>query len=213
MNKSDSQPAAGAPGATRPALPGADLVYFPDAGLAEPDDLLQRLLASVEWTQQTIRLFGKSHPQPRLEAWYGEPGASYSYSGIQHEPLPWNADLLPLRRSVEAICGRRFNSVLLNWYRDGNDYMGLHADDEPELGNEPCIASLSLGATRRMYFRHRRDATIGTFSLDLASGSLLIMQGATQQNYKHGIRKTARPCGPRINLTFRWVAARDDQRS
>lgn len=189
-------------------MTGADVTYYPDIGIEDDDALLTHLLCEVPWRQQNITLFGKVHPQPRLEAWYGDSNAHYSYSGIVHRPTPWTHELQRLRAQVAALCQHEFNSVLLNYYRNGDDSMGLHADDEPELGRHPVIASLSLGATRRMYFRHRHKADIPTLSLDLPSGSLLIMAGATQENWKHGIRKTRRPCGPRINLTFRRVCGR-----
>ena len=112
-----------------------------------------------------------------------------------------------LRRAVQDLCSAEFNSVLLNYYRHGRDSMGLHADDEPELGARPVIASLSLGATRRFFFRHKRDRSQQGLALDLASGSLLVMAGETQANWKHGINKVSRPCGPRVNLTFRQIIA------
>jgi len=169
------------------------------------DTVLQTLLDNTPWQQLSIKLFGKSHPQPRLEAWYGDPGAHYSYSGIQHTPLPWTPELAQLRQALESFCNARFNSVLLNLYRDGSDSMGLHADDEPELGPHPTIASLSLGAQRRMYFKHKTRKDLIGPSIDLPHGSLLVMAGETQQYWKHGIRKTRKACGARINLTFRLI--------
>lgn len=187
-------------------LQGAELTFYPDIGLAERDTLFTHLANTSPWRQHDIKMFGKVHPQPRLEAWYGDPHAHYSYSGIAHHPTEWTPQLAILRQRVEQLCHCDFNSVLLNYYRNGDDYMGLHADDEPELGPQPVIASLSLGATRRMYFRHKHRPEVPTLSLDLPSGSLLLMAGTTQENWKHGIRKTRRACGPRINLTFRRVA-------
>jgi alkylated DNA repair dioxygenase AlkB len=149
-------------------------------------------------------VFGKTHPQPRLVAWYGDPGTRYSYSGIDHEPLPWTKALQRLRRQVADVCGYGFNSVLLNYYRDGRDSMGMHADDEPELGPRPVIASVSLGEPRPFRLVHRRREA-ESLSLPLPSGSLLLMRGDTQRNWKHGINKTSRTCGPRINLTFRRI--------
>ena len=127
------------------------------------------------------------------------------YPGTVLEPVPWTGMLSSLRDAVEQAAGGRFNSVLLNYYRDGNDAMGLHADDEPELGPAPVIASLSLGATRTLYFRHRTRRDLATFNLPLPSGSLLVMRGTTQQYWKHGLRRVSRPCGPRVNLTFRRI--------
>lgn len=186
----------------------AELLLYESIGIDDAK-YLAALLDSTPWQQEHVTLFGKRHLQPRLEAWYGDPGACYTYSGIAHSPNAWNQALTALKKKIESLCGHRFNSVLLNLYRDGNDAMGLHADDEPELGERPVIASLSLGAERRMYFRHKRDKTAETFSIDLPSGSLLIMRGETQHHWKHGIRRTARACGPRINLTFRSIIALD----
>ncbi len=191
--------------ATRIPAPDADLVLHLAIGLPDNQALLQELIDDTPWQQQEITLFGKTWPQPRLVAWYGDPGASYTYSGLVQEPLPWTDTLNELRKQVEKAANHRFNSVLLNYYRDGSDSMGMHADDEPELGPEPVIASLSLGETRRLRFRHRSRREIKPFSLQLPPASLLIMAGTTQQNWKHGINKTRRPCGPRVNLTFRRI--------
>jgi alkylated DNA repair dioxygenase AlkB len=151
-------------------------------------------------------MFGKEVPQPRLTAWYGDPAAQYTYSGLTWEPRPWTPTLLDLRRRLEAATDARFNSVLLNYYRDGRDSMGWHADNEPELGAAPAIASLSLGASRRFRLRpYRGGLTHPSFSLDLPTGSLLLMRGPTQQHWQHELPKTARPVGPRLNLTFRWI--------
>jgi alkylated DNA repair dioxygenase AlkB len=189
-------------------LPLADLWLDP-LFLAEGEAaaLLGELSDSVEWEQRAIRLYGREVAQPRLTAWYGDADASYAYSGLRWEPRPWTATLAELRRRVEAACGCRFNSVLLNLYRDGRDSMGWHADDEPELGTAPIIASLSLGATRRFRLRPRAGVAAGALGLDLPAGSLLLMRPPTQQHWQHALPKTARPVGPRLNLTFRWVDA------
>ena len=190
-------------------LPQADL-WFDPAFLpaAEADALLAQLTAEVAWEQRSIRLFGQEIPQPRLTAWYGDPAARYTYSGLAWEPRPWTKTLLTLRQRVEAAASARFNSVLLNLYRDGRDSMGWHADDEPELGSTPAIASLSLGAARRFRLRPRAGLAHPPLGLDLPGGSLLLMRGATQQHWQHALPKTSRPTGPRLNLTFRWVGAR-----
>ena len=161
------------PTPARIPLPGADLLLFDSLRLEDEAGLLDRLIRDTPWRQEDITLFGRTHRQPRLVAWYGDPGASYRYSGIDNEPLPWTPGLRDLRRRVEEACGAGFNSVLLNYYRDGRDAMGMHADDEPELGPRPVIASLSLGATRRLRFVHRRreEAPLG---LSLPSGSRLV---------------------------------------
>ncbi len=192
------------------SLPDAELILFERVDLGcEPRELLQRLIEDTPWRAENITLFGKTYPQPRLLAWYGDENAHYTYSGICHQPLPWTGPLLRLRDTAQALAGSHFNSVLLNYYRDQRDSMGLHADDEPELGPEPVIASLSLGAERKLVFQHRRRE-FDNVSLVLPSGSLLVMRGATQRNWKHGIRKLTRPCGPRLNLTFRRVIPSTD---
>lgn len=166
------------------------------------DEVFRRLRDETPWRQDSIVLFGKQHLQPRLTAWYGD--ASYTYSGLRLDPLPWTPLLAELRATVETTCGCRFNSVLLNYYRNERDSMGMHSDDEPELGPEPAIASLSLGATRSFKLRHKRNKR--TVKLDLHDGSLLLMSGSLQSNWLHGINKAARSLGERINLTFRFIA-------
>ncbi len=188
-------------------LPDADLLLYPrpDLGIG-PDRLLAGLIHDTPWQQREITLFGRRHLQPRLVAWYGDEGACYTYSRTRFEPLPWTAPLAALRDRVGDLAGQRFNSVLLNCYRDQRDAMGLHADDEPELGPEPVIASLSLGEARSLTFRHRSRRDIPPFELPLPCGSVLLMRGVTQRYWKHGLRRLSRPCGARVNLTFRQVA-------
>jgi len=172
---------------------------------AESDACFSELLDLVEWEQHIIRIRGREIASPRLSAWYGDPDAHYRYSGLSLEPRAWLPPILALKARVETVCAAPFNSVLLNLYRDGSDSMGWHSDDEPELGERPLIASLSLGATRRFRLRHRRRRDLDPVALDLESGSLLIMQGDTQRFWKHQIPKTKRSVGPRINLTFRSI--------
>jgi alkylated DNA repair dioxygenase AlkB len=191
-------------------LPQADLLFDPAFLLpADADKLLAELRAEVAWEQRNIRIFGQEVPQPRLTAWYGDPAARYTYSGLTWEPLPWLPALLSVRQRLENATQTSYNSVLLNYYRDGRDSMGWHADDEPELGPAPAIASLSLGATRRFRLRPRAGQAHPSLSLDLPTGSLLLMRGPTQQHWQHALPKTARPIGPRLNLTFRWVGSRE----
>lgn len=182
-----------------------DVIYLPAAFEAPAADrLFVALRAEIAWRDEEILLFGVRRRVPRQVAWYGDPGASYTYSGVVHEPLPWTVTLREIKARAEALAGCRFNSVLLNRYRDGRDGMGWHADDEPELGPEPVIASLSFGATRRFRMRHRRRKT-EVADFDLAHGSLLLMRGPTQHHWLHAVPKTRRPVGERINLTFRQV--------
>lgn len=169
--------------------------------------LMSVLLRELPWAQRPIRIMGREVLQPRLSAWIGDPGAAYTYSGVLNEPQPWPAALLELRARVSAEAGAPFNSVLCNLYRDGNDSMGFHADAERELGPEPVIASLSLGATRRFQLRHRRN-TADRLDLDLADGSLLMMRGTLQQHYRHAVPKQRAVTAPRINLTFRTIVER-----
>lgn len=186
-------------------LPDADIRYLPAAFTpAEADELFADLRDGIGWRQEEVVIFGRARLVPRLVAWHGDPGARYTYSGVAHEPLPWTPVLQAVRSRVESLSGHRYNSVLLNLYRDGRDGMGWHADDEPELGRDPVIASVSLGAARRFRLRHRRRRE--TVPLDLGHGSLLLMQGPTQHHWMHAVPKTSRPVGERINLTFRQVA-------
>jgi alkylated DNA repair dioxygenase AlkB len=174
----------------------------------EADLFLERLWRELNWSQREITLFGRRLMQPRLIAWYGEPGAVYSYSGLTLAPLPWHPLLQRLKTRVEECSGSHFDSVLANAYRDGSDSMGWHSDDEKELGPEPVIASLSLGVPRRFLLRPRtRPAGErgGTIALSLAHGSMLLMKGASQQRFQHSLPRTMRPVGLRINLTYRRV--------
>lgn len=187
-------------------VPGADISYAERVPLPLPQQtLLDRLIAEIHWRRETISMWGKTYLQPRLIAWYGDPGATYTYSGLQLEPLPWTPLLADVKTTVERLTGTAFNSALLNYYRDHRDSMGLHSDDEAELGPLPTIASLSLGAERTLILKHRRDRTHRQVRLPLAGGSLLVMCGDTQRNWKHGINKEGGPCGPRVNLTFRRI--------
>lgn len=187
-------------------VPDADVRLLASLPLgAAPEAILTRVIAETPWRSEKIVMWGREYVQPRLLAWYGDPGAAYTYSGTRHEPVAWTPLLAELRRRVESAAGASFNSVLLNYYRNERDSMGLHSDDEPELGPEPVIASLSLGATRTLVLRHRTDRSIKNVRIPLESGSLLVMRGPTQHRWQHGIAKLARPCGPRVNLTFRRI--------
>lgn len=171
---------------------------------AQADRLFEDLHSAIDWEVHRIRLFGRLVDSPRLSSWIGDSDASYVYSGVRFAPKPWPPALARLRDQVSAAGGERFNSVLANLYRDGRDAMGWHSDDERELGPQPVIASLSLGAVRRFGFKHRRQPD-QKLVLELGNGSLLLMSGATQSNYRHCLPRTARPIGARINLTFRRI--------
>jgi alkylated DNA repair dioxygenase AlkB len=170
---------------------------------AEADQALRALIDGIDWRQEQASLFGRKIPLPRLTAWYGDHG--YSYSGINHEPAPFTPTLLELKRSIERLTSSRFNSVLINLYRNGQDSMGWHSDDEASLGSEPTIASLSLGSTRRFHLKHR--AADRRLFVDLPHGSCLIMRGRCQDAWHHQLPKTRKPVEARINLTFRKIVA------
>ena len=167
--------------------------------------LFEQLSANLAWEQTRIRMAGKLIPIPRLNAWYGEDGAAYRYSGTRFQALLWADPLIRIRELIEQRCGHSFNSVLANLYRDGQDSVAWHADDEPELGRDPFIASLSLGQQRRFQLKHRRDKSIHRIDIELPDNSLLLMGGALQHHWLHQVPKTRKPIGPRINLTFRWI--------
>ncbi len=186
---------------------GDDFAFEPawlDAGAGHA--LFDALLATLPWTTHRVVLFGRAVDSPRLSCWIGDPGATYRYSGVRHEPVSWPDTLRPLRERLRCETGHAFNSVLANLYRHGRDSMGWHSDDEPELGERPVIASLSLGATRRFVLRHRRDPSRKRV-LELPHGSLLLMRGDSQVDWRHALPRTAKPVGPRINLTFRRIGS------
>lgn len=169
-------------------------------------DYLQELIEQVQWKQDEIKMFGKVMPLPRLTAWYGDSNAAYTYSGITNKPLQWSPLLLKLKSAVEDHCKTKFNSVLLNYYRDGSDHMSWHCDNERELGKNPVIASLSFGAKRKFQFKHKNDKGTEVVSIEPDSDSLIIMKGTIQEYWNHRITKTAKPIGPRVNLTFRSIS-------
>lgn len=188
-------------------LPQAEVILYPAFFSApEADRLLRELRDTTAWRQESITLYGKTIEVPRRTAWYGDEGTRYIYSGITNVPLPWTPALMEVKRAVEPPAGVAFNSVLLNRYRTGQDSVSWHADDEPVLGENPVIASVSLGAVRRFRLRHKRLRSL-VIALDLPHGSCLVMAGATQHCWVHEVPKTARPVGPRINLTFRRCRA------
>ena len=168
---------------------------------AEADDLFEKILNLTPWNENHITLFGKKHAIPRLESWHGD--YSYTYSGIKHEAKIWTPELASVKKRIEQSVNIQFNSVLANLYRDGTDSNGWHSDNEKELGENPIIASLSLGANRKFKMRNNQNGE--NIDLYLANGSLLIMAGLTQAYWKHTIPKTRKNVSPRINLTYRVV--------
>ena len=188
-------------------LPDADVAYYESFFPVENSDrLLDSLINKIQWKQNTIRFYGKESPVPRLEAWYGDPGMSYSYSGIRMDPLPWTEDLLEIKKIIEPVSMTTFNSVLINFYRDGKDRVAWHSDDEKELGKKPIIGSVSFGAERKFKLRHKKYRENGLRSdIMLKHGSFLLMSGSTQSHWAHEIPRTAKPLGPRVNLTYRKI--------
>ena len=186
-------------------LPDAEIIYYPNfMDTMEADAIFSDLKNTIPWQQDEIRVFGKIHQQPRLTALYGNKDKTYSYSNIKMSPNPWIPILEKIKLEIEKVCPTEFTTVLLNYYRDGKDSNGWHADDEKELGINPIIASMSFGVTRNFQLKHNSNTGIKKNIL-LEHGSLLIMKGTTQHYWKHQIPKTAKLIGPRINLTFRII--------
>ncbi len=182
-----------------------EVIFYPNLfSIQESDRLFSDLSSSIKWRHDTIHIYGKKIPLPRLTAWYGDEGKSYIYSGIEHYPEPWTSTLTLIKSKAEEISEVTFNSVLLNLYRHGQDSVSWHSDDEPELGKNPIIASISFGETRRFFLKHKILQDHKT-ALNLFHGSLLLMKGETQHFWKHQIAKTAKSVEPRINLTFRVI--------
>lgn len=171
----------------------------------ESDQIFQELLSKIKWRQDKMKLYGKEFELPRLTAWYGDDGKSYTFSGIPMNPDAWTPTLLSIKSRIEEVTQAKFNSVLLNLYRSGKDGVSWHSDDEPELGKNPMIASVSFGETRRFQLRHKLDKSLDKVEITLTHGSLLIMKGSTQHFWQHQIPKTAKSLRERINLTFRII--------
>lgn len=187
----------------RIALPEAEIILYPQAIAKErADALFEQLRREVAWERRKGKLYGREYEVPRLQAWYGDSGVSYVYSGMKLVAEGWLAVLRELRDWLETVEPAGYNAVLANHYRDGNDGVGWHSDDEPGLGDEPVIASLSFGATRRFDLAHRERKDLKT-SIDLTHGSLLLMKGSTQRCWRHQIPRQRKITSPRINLTFR----------
>ena len=186
-------------------LPDADIEYYPNFfEIDRSDAFFEKLQCEIPWQQDNITVYGKTHPQPRLTALYGNEGKPYSYSNIVMQPNAWNPLLMFIKNEIEDIVAENFTTVLLNFYRDGKDSNGWHADNERELGRNPVIASVSFGAERSFHLQHNTIKE-QKLKITLEHGSLLLMKGTTQHFWKHQIPKTAKPIGPRINLTFRII--------
>ena len=192
--------------------PGGNLLMIDGEAYFHPDlfsaeechELFTGLQSNVEWKQEPIKIMGREIMQPRLTAWYGDAGKSYRYSGITMEPAPWISELLVIKNKIQNISEQTFNSVLLNFYRDGQDSMGWHSDNEKSLGANPVIGSVSFGTSRTFQFKHRECPELRE-SISLTDGSFLLMKGSTQHNWYHRIPKEGRVSGGRINLTFRTI--------
>ena len=186
-------------------IPDSEIEYYPNFfESSRANELFEKLKNEIPWQQDHIKVFGKIHPQPRLTSLFGNEGKPYSYSNIVMQPDPWNPLLMSIKNEIEVICNENFTTVLLNYYRDGRDSNGWHADNEKELGQNPVIASISFGTERYFHLQHNTIKE-QKLKINLEHGSLLIMKGATQHFWKHQIPKTAKEIGPRINLTFRII--------
>ena len=186
-------------------IPDSEIEYYPNFfESSRANELFEKLKNEIPWQQDHIKVFGKIHLQPRLTSLFGNEGKPYSYSNIVMQPDPWNPLLMSIKNEIEVICNENFTTVLLNYYRDGRDSNGWHADNEKELGQNPVIASISFGTERYFHLQHNTIKE-QKLKINLEHGSLLIMKGATQHFWKHQIPKTAKEIGPRINLTFRII--------
>lgn len=186
-------------------LPKELLDYHPDLfGKEESEWLLKKFIGEAPWKQKLVNMYDKMVATPRLTAWYADED-TYDYTSLRRsEPLSWTPELLMIKKRVEAITGTIFNSVLLNYYRDGNDSVAWHSDNEKALGTHPVIASVSFGQVRSFDIRSKKDHS-EKYSIRLESGALMIMKGDLQQNWEHRIAKSIKPMKARINLTFRVV--------
>jgi alkylated DNA repair dioxygenase AlkB len=193
--------------------PVAEALSLPDASITfyrtlfnqtESERLFSELQTQVNWKQEFIKIYGKPVPIPRLTAWYGDPGKKYTYSKIEMMPESWSETLLEIKSRIEPLAQVQFNSVLLNLYRDGKDSVAWHSDNEPELGQNPVIGSVSFGETRRFMLKHKSKQLKD--EVQLSSGSFLLMKGETQHSWLHQIPKSQKSIGARVNLTFRVIS-------
>jgi len=186
-------------------MPDAEVTFYSNFfDKKESDDFLNILMNDIKWRQDQMKLYGKEIDLPRKTAWYGDKDKNYTFSGISLEPEPWTPTLLLIKARIEEVAKVKFNSVLLNLYRDGKDGISWHTDAEPELGKNPVIGSVSFGGSRRFMFRHRDNKELKD-EIELTHGSFLLMGGTTQHFWQHQIPKTSKKVNPRINLTFRVI--------
>jgi alkylated DNA repair dioxygenase AlkB len=186
-------------------LPDAAITYYPQFMEANyASEVFQKLNKETAWQQDDIKIFGKTYKQPRLTALFGDEGKSYSYSNITMHPKPMTPLLKEIKSKIERVTQTTFNTVLLNLYRDGKDSNGWHSDNEKELGKNPVIASMSLGAKRSFKLKHKGDKKLN-YKIFLSHGSLLLMEGETQHHWLHELPKSKKITEPRINLTFRVI--------
>jgi alkylated DNA repair dioxygenase AlkB len=187
-------------------MPDGDVLFFERFfDPAESDLLYQTLYSATPWQQDKIKLYGKTIDLPRLTAWYGNTGKTYTYSGIPMRPHAWTPELLRIKKRIEEKAEVEFSSVLLNLYRTGQDSVNWHSDNEKELGRNPVIGSVSFGATRTFQMRHLTRKELRKVDVPLGHGSFLLMRGTTQHYWEHRITKTSREVKHRINLTFRVI--------
>jgi alkylated DNA repair dioxygenase AlkB len=181
-----------------------EYIYIPNFYKKElADKYLDRLISDIKWKQESLKMYGKEIPFPRLTSWYGDDDKPYSFSGIKLQPNPWSPGLLKIKSDIESKVEVTFNSVLLNRYRDGNDSISWHTDAEKELGLNPIIASVNFGTERKFQLKHKK--TNERIDILLKHGSLLIMQGELQHFWKHQIPKSKKVNQERVNLTFRVI--------
>ncbi|MGB3653132.1 MAG: alpha-ketoglutarate-dependent dioxygenase AlkB [Rivularia sp. (in: cyanobacteria)] len=187
-------------------MPDAEVIIYQNFfEESESTQLFKELRNNLHWRQDKMKMFGKEFNLPRLTAWYGDEGKSYKYSGINMNPEPWTPSLLKIKNRIEENAQVEFNSVLINLYRSGKDYVSWHSDDERELGDNPVIGSVSFGEARRFQLRHKHRKDLDKVEVSLTNGSFLIMRGSTQHFWHHQIAKTSKQLEERINLTFRFI--------
>jgi alkylated DNA repair dioxygenase AlkB len=196
-----------------PGLP-SELLYYRQSLFdpTESDTLLLQFIKAIPWKQKLVKMYDRHVLTPRLTAWFGDPGTDYSFSGRVLDPQPWTNELLMIKNKVESISGVLFNSVLLNYYRDGNDSVAWHSDSEAVLGQRPVIASVSFGQVRNFDIRNKNDHS-QKYSIRLEHGSYLLMKGDLQENWEHRVAKSTAPMRERVNLTFRKIIGSKGTRS